>query len=347
MDTSSLLGGLDRFSKRKDVESTLADIAESTASLNESLSYTTNEYDGHVIFSHAPGEPVALPLATVDAYETDRFRHAFRDEHIAGRRLLLKGTTLGKALANPSEAQYGVSAIETEMPQMVYTERLIHEDAVVGAVQYSFTPVEKGGYLENIPDEDIVARLTHQARKDLGHLAARIAHLQSTGKEYGPLGLAMEYDTPVAPNAYVVRWDIKDSTTMVRNNYKALDAFANHAHIFLHRLGEDYQKRYRTDQFGIEKVYDNQGDGAYIILPLPSSHNPYDTQVLSDYHTYDAAPFLNDARAGLEAISAQYFPDIRPSVLVSGDFGYVEENGIQRLKSKTMYELSGQKKSRP
>ncbi len=345
MSESSVLGGFERFSKRKDVEKALADIADTTAGLNESLSYATPDYDSLVVFSHVSGEDAALPLSTTDAYDALRHRHFFRESTIKNRRVVLRGTSLGAALADPRAAGFAGSQINTESPQMVYTEQLEYDGAVVGAIQHSFTPVEEDGYIEHLPDEHEMTGLSKLHRQEIAKTAALVALLQSFGKELGPLGTSLEYDDPIAPTAFIVRWDIEGSTQHAHGrNMQALDAFQNQAHLFLRRLTNDYQTRYQQHQYGIEQVYSDQGDGAYLVLPLPKSHNPYETQVLKDYHKYSAVPFMQQVKTGLEAIGTHYLADLAPRVQVSGDFGYVEENGFGRLKSTTMFKLASQKK---
>lgn len=347
MNESSLLDGLDRFSERKDVKQTLLDITEATAGLNESLSYSSGDYDSLVVFSHDPTTNTALPISTTDAYNTNRMRHAFRDTNITNRRVLLKGTALGAALRSPADAGYAASKINHEAPQMVYSERLVHEGTVVGAIQHSFTPEYENGFIETLPEEGEMTKFSHEHRRDIAHAAAAVALLQSLGKEYGPLGLSLEYEDPIVPNSFVVRWDIEGSTRMAQGSQmRALDAYQNQAHMFIRRLAEDYKKRYHIDQYGIDTIYDDQGDGAYVILPLPASHNPYDTQVLADYQQYNAKPFIETVQSGLETIGSQFATDLHPKVHVSGSFGYVEPNGIGRLKSTTMFELSSQKKKK-
>lgn len=345
MSKSSLLDGLDRFSERKDVKQTLLDIAESTASLNESLSYSSPDYDSLVVFSHAPSENTAVPVGTTDAYDTSRLRHLFREENISNRRVLLKGTSLGAALSSPKNAGYAASQINHETPQMTYSERLVHDDIVVGAIQHSFTPQRENGFIENLPEEGEMTKFSKEHRRDIAHTAAAVALLQTLSKEYGSLGLSLEYKDPIVPNSFVVRWDIEGSTHMAQGaQMRAFDAYQNQAHIFMRRLAGEYKKRYQIDQYGIDKIYDDQGDGAYIILPLPPSHNPYDGQVLADYQHYSADPFIEAVQSGLETIGSQFATDLLPKVQVSGSFGYVEPNGIGRLKSSAMFELASQKK---
>jgi len=345
MSESSLSGGLDRFSKRKDVEKTLADIADSTAGLNESLSYSSDEYDSLVVFSHVPGESAAVPVSTTDAYDSTHDRHRFRDDAVTNRRVVLRGTSLGLALADETNAGYAASQINHSVPQMVYTERLVHEGSVVGAIQHSFTPTFGRKHIENLPISTEIEALTQQNRKEVAQVAARVALLQSLGKDHGPLGLSLEYEDPIAPNSFIVRWDIEDSRNLARSSrMPALDAFENQTHLFLRGLTETYKKRYLVDEYGIDKIYDDQGDGAYLVLPLPTSYNPYDPRVLADYYRYSAAPFIETVHHGLATIGANYLSDLAPRVQVSGEFGYFEKNGIGRLKSSTMYSLSAQKK---
>jgi len=346
MDTSSLSGGLERFSKRKDVNKTLTDIADTTATFNMALSDTSNEYDSLVVFSHTEGAATAVPVATLEASDTNWYRHNFRKDNIDGRRVVLAGTALGKALAHEKHAGYANSAINPSATQMVFTERLIHEGRVVGAVQESFTPVRENGYLENLPGDRELHALSEEYREVLARTAAKVALLQSMSEGSGSLGLLLEREDPIAPDAFIVRTDVDGSRRLARGyQRRAYEAYQNQSQIFLRRLAEKYQERYLIDQYGVKTAYSDQGDGAYLILPLPGGYNPYDIHTLNSYHHYTATPFMNNVRAGLTIIGNRYLGDLtpEPTVQVSGAFGNIEENGVGRFVSTTMYELAEQK----
>jgi len=339
MSTDRPPAGFERFSRRHDVEASLLEIGDNTIMLNESLSDASRDYDSTVVFSYQTGDTVALPLAASTAHHADWNRNMFRKDSVMGRRVLLAHTTLGSVLANPRTAGLGASQINTDEPQAVYTEVLYHNDIIVGALQHSFTPSNRRGYLESVPSEDEIESLTRAHRKDLATIAAHIALLQSLGEAHGPLGMSLELDEPIAPNSYVIRWDVEGSQT-VPNGYKrqALDAYLSQAHQFVRHLTTTH-----AAAENLKNHYDDQGDGSYVILPLPKAYNPYNPHDLRRFEHDKAATLTRAVQTGLAAIGQQYSPELMPNVQVSGMFGYVEENSIGRLKSHAMFTLAKQK----
>jgi|GEM_PF-5064979 len=355
MSTSSLLGGSERFVSRSDVQKALSDIEMSVAGLNDELSFISPNYDSLVVFSHEQDDRVAAAVGHLDAYDIAPNRLYFRNDTVIRRRLILGGTALGETLLSPahkkdalSTSYFAQSQINHESPQFTHIRRLFHDGTQVGAIQSSFTPESPRHAIEHIPDAPEIDAIWKRNQSEVAHVAKHLFDLQKLGHETGAsLAAGLEFEDPIVPNAYLVRWDLEHSTPKaLGDRHPALRAYLNQAHQFVRELTQYYADNPGHSTFGIREPYDDQGDGAYVILPLPKGFNVYDPKVLENYQTYTAPRFMNELAAGLEAIGSQYVLELYPKVHVSGDFGYVEGNSIGRLNSRTMYSLAEKQKQK-
>lgn len=356
MSTPSLSGGFERFSSRADVSGAIVALDEDLASLNETLSYTSLSYDSAVVYALDADMPVATPLATSDAYGSTPRRHHFRDDYIMNRRLLTPGTALGDALSSAKKAdtlgrkeepQYLSSRINKEYDQLTYTKRLTFGREVVGAVQYSFTAPEQRGAIEHLPSPEELDDAWDKHAKEMAHLALTLDALQRLARETeAPLAAGLELEDPLAPNAFLIRWDVEGATAMAKGPKKtAFRAYLNAVRSQLKTLTERYADTPELSHWNIRSVFDDQGDGSYLILPIAEHFNTYDAQYLKDYKAYTAPRFMREMRAAIEEVGAA-FTDLQPKVHLSGDFGYAEGNSAKRLDSYLMYALAAQQKEK-
>ncbi len=344
MHTPALVSGLARFSAAPEVQDSLGVIKGELAVINEELSYLSSDYDSTVAFSRTPGETVAFPVGHSNAHNVSPSRLRFRDTSVLRRAVLLPHTSLKQVLDNPRHPRFTQSSINDEGPQIIYTLPLSHDGEQVGALQHSFTPVELDGAIEQLPDEQALLTLFTENQKSIATIASQTAYLQTLSKNYGSLGAALEYDDPIAPNAFIARWDIEGSKRLaIDERRRALTAYLNQAHFSIRALIRARTEEYATTQFSHEHIYDDQGDGANIILPIPERFNTYDPRVLRDYYHYASDPFLGTLQDTLEAIGAHYKQDLMPRVHVDGAFGYVEPNSIGRFTATQMFHLGHQK----
>ncbi|MBN9398260.1 hypothetical protein BGO18_01230 [Candidatus Saccharibacteria bacterium 47-87] len=349
MKTLPLPGGYERFSERSDVIRAQDEIHKATQALNDSLSYASGSYDGVVSFGHEPGEALAIPLANANAYDTAPERYEFRTDNIIGRRLLVAKTALQEALKPNSPPRFDMSAINPLNNQFVYTQPLAHDGRTVGALQYSFTPESPGTGVDLLENEEMSA-LHRQHRSEVQHIADQTARLQRIAREakgIKSLATGLELEQPIAPNAFVIRWDIKNSTHFVHSDLGGVyDAFVGQVHAFLRELTYTYTSYHKRLQAGIHEAYDDQGDGAYIVLPLPEYFSPYLPQSFATFKQHYTRAFMQRLHEGIEAIAHQYDRTFTPAIAITADFGYVEENTIGRLTSRTMHTLANQQKEK-
>lgn len=315
-----------------------------TAELDGALTDSSHNYDGLVIFSHVPTEEIAVPVGHTDADNIEPSRHRFRNANILGHSVLLRHTALGKTLLDPYYPGYNQSLINDDMPQFMYTNRLHHEGRQVGALQYSFTPVDEKNGLDALPTEQQLQDIWRHAQPEVRAIAAEVAKLQAFSKKLGSLGTALEYADPIAPNSFIIRWDIAASKFLIRSlRSQVLKAYLNQAHLRIRELMAAYQERYGVDQFDVPVVYDDQGDGANIVIPIPKAFNTYDRYTLKEYGRRTGNPLMEQVTATLDALGNHYRHDLNPEVLVSGGFGYAEPNSIGRFVAKEMFIFGLQK----
>lgn len=340
-------GGFERFKDSSDVQHAQYEISTAVAALNDTLSYGSKSYDGVVSFSHEANEALAVPLADVNAYNVAPERYEFRSANIAGRRLLLAGTALGKVFKSEGHPLFDQSTINPSF-QLMYTHSLWHDDRSVGALQYSFTSESPSAAVE--ADTNQMEALHRYHRSELEHIAAQTARLQHLAREtkgIKSLATGLELEQPIAPNAYVIRWDVKGSSQLVNSDLgPAYDAFVGQVHAYLRELTRAYTERYKNLQAGVHEAYDDQGDGAYIVLPLPAYFSPYDRQTFVTFKQHYTEEFMQQLRNGIQAIAVRYHKTFIPNVSIGADFGYVEENTVGRFESRTMHALANRQKEK-
>jgi len=341
MSEVSFSDGSERFLWSPEVQDSLGVIKNEAAMLSENIaSVSTPNYDSLVVFSHTPGEEVANPLAFANANDIHPSRFAFRKEAVLGRSVLLRKTSLGAVLANGRDPRFprlGHSTINPDYPQFTYTHPLFSGDTPVGAIQQSFTAADRLSGIQDMPDDtEATLKAAFEASAyETKAITDEIIKLQSMSKELGSLGSALELDAPVAPNSFVVRWDVEGSKRFAADTRRrALKAYMNQVHLRIRALTEEYSGKF---------VNDDQGDGANLIFFIPEKYNTYDPFTLKDYLHYTGTPFIKKIEQELEKIADQYRSDLDPSVRVSGEFTYTERNSIGRYVANEMYLLGNQK----
>ena len=346
MDTRPRSSTYERFSTRQDVGSALDTISNNAHLLHHTMNNgVSRHYDGLIVFSHRAGDKTAVPVAHADSAPALSERHRFRDEVILGRSLRLGHTALGKVLAARSYPAFNTSELNPE-PQFTYTQRLVHEGHQVGAVQYSFTPEGPHDSFDDLPTLHAMHRVLEESAEPLATISAELARLQLIRHDMGSLATALEFDAPIAPNAFVVRWDVEASKHHMHHpkSRTALKTFINSIHPAIRALAKEYQGQFGTSQFSVEHIYDDQGDGANVILAIPDYINTYDSTVRSHFRKDTAEPFMHDIRREIDRIGAYYQHDLQPLVHVDGTFGSVEPNSIGRYTATEMFTLADKKR---
>ena len=334
------------FSSRPEVIATMADIKNAFVPLNAKLARTSINYDSLVVFSAEPSDTIAVPLLTLDAPRPNSQHHAFRDTSIMGRQLLLPGTTLKKAMDGEGIGFYEQSAINHDYAQLTHTELLHLDDQQVALVQYSYTATEADNTIETLPDDTDVTALWQDEQKAMARAALGVATLQGFAHELqSPLGLELEQQDPLVPNGFFIRWDVEGASEIALSPNRAkLQKFLNRAHLGLSRLASDYIDDPGKSHWNIRDVYDNQGDGAYVFLPIAEHFNPYDPYYLKNFRTYTAQRYLDDMDSLFAEINAH--SSMKFKVNITGDFGFAEPDSTGRIDAATMYALARQQKEK-
>lgn len=329
-----------------DMPRAVEELKDSFVTLNNKLSNSSPSYDSLVVFSAEPHSNIATPLLTLDALNGEH-DHTFRDTSIMGRALVLPGTTVGDVLKGRDVGFYAGSNINTAHNQLTHTEILHAKGKQVAAVQYSYSAPKPGGVIEHLPEDVTVSAIWENVQTHMAHAAMGILSLQRAAHELrSPLSVELEQQEAIAPNGFPIRWDVEGATEMALDSRRPkLQKFLNRAHIALSGLAADYANHPEKSSWNIRDVYDNQGDGAYIILPLPEYFNPYDKRFLEDYRTFVAQRFMDDMSAQFKAINAG-FEDIDFNVNITGDFAFIEPDSTGRLDSSVMYALAARQKEK-
>lgn len=326
------LGGTDRFSTNSTVKESLSTIASAATPLSELVSYTSPDYDGLVVFSHTHGAPIAVPLEHVDAADTARDRHTFRNHAILGRRVLMRSTALAATLLDNQPVGFQQSEINHDMPQMLYPQVLSYEGATVGVIQHSFTPVDANGAIQDLPNEAALHQAFDDVKYEVETIAQEVTRLQNLSRTYGfsTLAAALEYKPPIAPNAYAARWNIANAERLSTSYQSApFYAYLSQIHGAIRHLAESYQQSYGTTQFSVEQAHDVPAlNGGALILPIRENFNTYDTLVRADLQKRIGEPLITNLQKVIETVGAAYHPDLSPEITIEHGFRYIEPDAL-------------------
>lgn len=120
-------------------------------------------------------------------------------------------------------------------------------------------------------------------------------------------------DTPVTPNAFVIKWDITRSTKMVHHQYPLFRQYLDELERSINALTETYSGR----------IVAYGGDGQNIVIDIPEGIDRTNLAEIGAFGARTAAPLT---RAILEAHAqiASSYAALRPNIRVGLDLGHTE-----------------------
>lgn len=234
------------------IESLVADIESTLEPINNrNMELVPAAYLGAVAFASMDSRGMAV--ACLDSAVAPKYLE-FNHDTIRGHYVDLQATTVGKTI----RARRSFSALSTMNPEhhVVWGEyfqagtnstRNAH-----GVLQLAYERSLRG----NLP----ISKRTLPTAQEMSQVSDAVTALLRSVPE-ATLGTELMLDVPVTPNAFVVIWDMHDSTEKVRTSYPEFrKQYAN----FIEAI-----KPMLTASGG--KVVSNNGDGQNIIIPLPAA----------------------------------------------------------------------------
>lgn len=192
----------------------VSDIEGMLVPLTEDISTQAPNFLGTVLFMLDGWHGDASVIATADAPVSEDAL-VFNRTNIRDRRVDPSASTVGDVF----ESQQGGAAPSRMNPgrHMVWSEYLDLPDSPA-VLQLAFDITHSGAAksdLREIPDP------SPQLEPRLPDIKQAIGELLVTARKHQvvSLGDELRLNMPVTPNAFIFKWDVTDSTTLVRHNY--------------------------------------------------------------------------------------------------------------------------------
>lgn len=328
-----------RFIHQHDTIDTLAMAQEHLESINydyDSLGFdnnpasTTHPYEGVILFN-VDTRPTnrASALLHAASYGTDGARRdarlGFFRDNIEGRRIILGQSALQESL-NDGEKNRSQTFHDSKMNsgnQMVWAQPLVHEGKNVAAIQLAYTLNQTQNW--NYPSNDAVDKIWEKHRRPMAEVAKALADL---ALKTSSLSKSLEIKPPIAPNAFVIQWDVINSRSDALNgNYATQEAYletwkAARAEI--------------TKELGATIL--DRGDGEYIILPFERTALR-DSMVVRRYSKNEIAAFVERLVKQHAKVAQSYLPEIFKQIKVTVDAGNIEEDQDGQPTGEVLYAL--------
>lgn len=274
--------------------------------LNHDLATETPASDGVVLFgvdtSQYPGKAAAL--VTPDK----RHFGEFGPQTIDRRFVELGATALGDDVArfnkNP-EASKGFSSSRLNPSwQLVRNYPIFIDGRLVAVAEFAASPARNNHSIGIDETElDMIVANKHSVLRDV---ARGLTEVPVNSFELGP---------PTTPNAYIIRWDIRESTRLATGKDQGkLIAYKR-------ALIQGFRKL--LEPFDASK--DEEGDGQNIVIYLPDTIHHDDTTSVHMWGQQHLPTLLKEMQELQHALATTLYPELNTTIRLSVDLGHVTD----------------------
>jgi len=305
------------FKNRSDTQATLAMAQERLDALNDDYHYLSADMNPHSE-SHPYEEAT---LFTIDTRPTDRAsavaqshsydlirdpRLEFSKDNIKNRRIILSQTALGVALKE-NKPQFMASYMNKN--HAVWTHPLFTDGKQTAAIQLAFTMNQNPNW--NYPGNDEVEKVFKQHQEPLNEAAQALADLSL---KTSSLSKSLEIQPPTTPDAFIVSWDV------INSSYNVLsDRYATH---------EAYLEAWKAEREKITQPYNatilDRGDGEHIVVPIKADLN--NLRSVKEFGKQNIHSLIEELQLAHAAVAKAYTPTIFPKIAVRVGVGNFENN---------------------
>lgn len=276
--------------------------------LDEEFSHHSSS-DGFVFYGLETDVPTAAVFASTDP---NNARHEkYRQENLDGRLLNLSTSALGRQIKYLKESPYLSSQFEASLlgsyrgKHMTWAPRpIMRGDKPVAIVQFA-GDVTRGP----LPDQDDLEKKWSGFQSNFTELGNAFHDISL---QYGEsLQNTLELLPPSTPNAFVVRWDIDNSTESATGpRYGALRNYSR-----------EWRQLIKDATAGYSNIALNEGDGQNVVFWLPHDVDTADPSRVSQFKTKNIDPIMLDITKRRKDIDKNY-PEL--SVSITAQAGYIE-----------------------
>lgn len=242
----------------------------------------------------------------------------FTESSVRGRRIDLSSTVLGKVFTT-HESTLEISKLDPT------------HHVTLGI--YCELRSNRGAVLQLVFDRNRIHLIDKQTV--MNHTAPFLNGIWASSKllanEATHTSLADELllNTPVTPNAYILKWDVLQSTRLINaSGYPLFRHYLSRFELAVEQL---------ADQYGA-KITEYAGDSQNIILSLPSTIDKSDLKSVGEFGHRVALPFARHLVALHDSIAARYstLPKIRACLAL----GYAEHATTSEVSGPIFWEIA-------
>jgi len=242
----------------------------------------------------------------------------FTENSVRGRRIDLSSTVLGKVF-NTHESAFEISKLD---PTHHITWGI-----------YSELRPNRGAVLQLVFDRNRTHLIDEQTV--IQHTAPFLNGIWASSKllvnEATQTSLADELllNVPATPNAYILKWDIQKSTSLVTANYPLFRHYLSRFELAAEQLATHY---------GAE-ITEYEGDSQNIIIPLPPTLDRSSIESIGIFGRTVALPFTQHLLSLHDSIAAHY-PQLEPRLRACLGLGYAERATTGEVTGPVFWELA-------
>lgn len=310
-----------RRAEKPYVQSLQAEANTALTPIGEELSATTPAFDGITLFwpdyrQTGPHHATVADIATAQLphREKDR-RFSFYQNNVAGHHIRLGGTALEQTLIEGT-ASWRKSRMNPN--HMTFGAPVFVDDKPIAIMQSVFNP--RYGHL---PSSVGLASFWNHHRDTFREMSEGFRKIDTRVESIGD---TLELEVPTVPNAYILSWDLFNSTKLTSRAYPATNNLLVDTKDLFATIISDSLASDDTDKTSSQPYdYDDTGDGTNFLLWLPS-YNQSDITAFGNDIVMPLAQKLREAF--VERIVPNY-PDLKPMVRFSVDLGSVMQDFVR------------------
>lgn len=283
--------------------------------LHDDLAEISPTFDGIVYFAKDRWhENNASAVATVQPRSNDAERFAFYKEKIAHRRVDLGATALGIGL-RLAEPRLLKSRMNPDA-HTTWTHRTDIDGVTKGGIQAAFNS-QYGTAPTSTTAIESVWRKHEQT-------ALEVADAFDTfSKDVRSIGDVLELEAPATPNAFIVSWDLRNSTDLSKRRYGALRNY-------LLDTKRSFQETINQHLDSDDGTYTHDtGDGQDIAFWIPKTSEVFDRADKEQVRGFGATnilPLIQHLVSTHDVLVGSHYKDIHPEINFAVGLGYVEHD---------------------
>lgn len=288
--------------------------------LCEALSHVKS-YNGAVVFvrdHHYTDQAAAIAACSARVAAK---RLEFVRQSIEGRSVDLRVSTLGETFAS-AELQLRPSRLNRQ--HMVWGAYVALPASHEAVVQLAFDKTAGA-----VPSPATIEKAWRDCRDEI------VDSLQQIAVRNEPSLIdAYKLDVPVTPNAFVMKWDLLDSSHAARGHYGELRHYITTFESTIEPI---------VDYYG-GHIASRAGDAQTIIVPLTDSVDPSNLKDLKQFAKKTVTPLIDKLRTAHETLAPHYQPVMR--IRLGVGLGYIETSQLGEETGPILWDIASKMKMR-